>query len=97
MKNIIHDWDNERAITILKNCHRAMPENGELLLVETVISSGNEPHPGKFLDLEMLLMTSGGRERTETEFRELFALAGFNLINIVSTQSPLNVIEGVKI
>lgn len=96
MKYIIHDWDDERAITILKNCHRVMPEDGKLLVVENVIPLGNEPSVGKFSDLEMLLMTSGGRERTETEFRDSFASAGFKLINITPTQCPLSVVEGVK-
>ena len=97
LKNIIHDWNDESAIAILKNCHRAMPDNGKLLLVETVIPSGNEPSVGKFVDIEMLLMTSGGRERTEAEFQNLFRAAGFKLTSITPTQSPLSVIEGVRV
>ncbi len=96
MKYIIHDWDDERAITILKNCHCAMPETGKLLVVERLISPGNEPSPANFGDIAMLLMTNGGRERTEAEFRELFASAGFKLTHITPTQCPLYVIEGVK-
>ena len=96
MKYIIHDWDDERAIAILKNCHRAMPETGKLLVVERLISPGNEPSPVNFGDIAMLLMMNGGRERTEAEFRELFARAGFKLTNITPTQCPLYVIEGVK-
>lgn len=96
MKHIIHDWDDEKAIAILQNCHRAMPDNGKLLVVEHVIPPGNEPSVGKFLDLEMLVMTSGGRERTAAEFDQLFTCAGFKLTNIVSTQSNLSIIEGVK-
>src|SRR5262249_41122245 len=55
MKHIIHDWEDERALTILKNCHQAMTENGRVLVVEMVIPEGNTPSLGKFLDLEMLL------------------------------------------
>jgi hypothetical protein len=95
MKHIIHDWDDERALTILKNCHRAMPETGKLLLVEMVIPVGNEPHFGKIQDLEMLL-SPGGRERTAAEYRQLFAEANFELTRIVPTESPMSVIEGVK-
>jgi hypothetical protein len=95
MKHIIHDWDDARALAILKNCHRAMPETGKLLLVEMVIPPGNEPHFGKIQDLEMLL-SPGGLERTEAEFRELFAAAGFELTRIIPTASPMSVIEGVK-
>jgi hypothetical protein len=96
MKHIIHDWDDERALSILRNCHRAMPENGKLLLVEMVIPAGNEPHFGKIQDLEMLL-SPGGLERTEGEYRALFAAAGFELTRIIPTASPMSVIEGVKV
>jgi hypothetical protein len=96
LKSVIHDWDDEHAIAILKNCHPAMTENGRLLLIENVLPSGNAPSFGKFLDLEMLLITPGGRERTEAEFRNLFEAAGFNLTKITPTQSQLSVIEGVK-
>jgi hypothetical protein len=96
MKHIIHDWDDERALAILRNCHRAMPETGKLLLVEMVVPPGNEPHFAKIQDLEMLL-SPGGLERTEEEFRSLFADAGFELARIIPTASPMSVIEGVKI
>ncbi|HEY9402563.1 MAG TPA: methyltransferase [Pyrinomonadaceae bacterium] len=95
MKHIIHDWDDERALSILRNCHRAMPEDGKLLLVEMVVPEGNEPHFAKIQDLEMML-SPGGLERTEHEFRELFAAAGFELTRIIPTASPMSVIEGVK-
>jgi ubiquinone/menaquinone biosynthesis C-methylase UbiE len=96
MKHIIHDWDDARALAILKNCHRVMPETGRLLLVEMVVPPGNEPHFGKIQDLEMML-SPGGLERTEAEFRRLFAAAGFRLTRIIPTASPMSVIEGVKI
>ena len=97
LKNIIHDWDDERALKILQNCHRAMAKNGKLLLVEGVIPPGNEPSFGKLLDLNMLVM-AGGCERTEAEYRALFAAAGFTLTNVVPLQSLLgfSVIEGVR-
>jgi hypothetical protein len=96
MKHIIHDWDDARALAILKNCHRAMPENGRLLLAEMVVPQGNEPHFSKIQDLEMLL-SPGGLERTGEEYRQLFAEAGFELTRIIPTESPISVIEGVKI
>ncbi|WP_414552053.1 methyltransferase [Anabaena sp. CCY 0017] len=97
MKHIIHDWDDESAIKILQNCHHVMPDNGKVLVVENVIPNPNEPSLSKFLDLEMLIMTSGGRERTATEFEELFAAAGFKLTKIIPTPSSISIIEGVKI
>jgi hypothetical protein len=95
LKWIIHDWDDEKSTAILKNCHRALPENGKLILVEAVIPAGIEPHFSKFIDLNMLVMT-GGRERTETEFRDLYTRSGFNLTRIIPTESPFSVIEGVR-
>ncbi len=96
MKHIIHDWDDERSLVILRNCHRAMAENGKLLLVEVVIPPGNEPSFGKIMDIEMMLLP-GGKERTEAEYRELFAGAGFRLTRIVPTASPASIIEGVRV
>ncbi len=95
MKYIIHDWDDERALTILRNVRRAMPGHARLLLVETVISDGNAPHFGKLIDLEMLLFT-GGRERTKSEYRSLLERAGFRMTRVVSTRSPLSIVEAVK-
>ena len=96
MKHIIHDWDDARSNTILKNCHRAMAGKGKLLLAETVMVSGNDPEFGKWLDLAMLVFT-GGCERTEGEYRDLLAAGGFRLTRIVPTQSPLSVIEAVPV
>jgi hypothetical protein len=95
MKHIIHDWDDERSLTILKNIHRAMPAHGKLLLVEMVITNGNEPHFGKVQDMEMLV-SPGGIERTESEYRELLRQAGFELTRIIPTASPLSIVEAVK-
>jgi hypothetical protein len=96
MKHIIHDWEDERALTILRNCHRAMTEHGRLLVVEMVIPEGNAPSPGKLLDLEMLLFLHSF-ERTAEEYRSLFERAGFKLTRIVPTQSPYSIIEGVRV
>ena len=92
MKHIIHDWDDDRAATILANIHKELPKNGRVILIETVIQPGNDPGMGKILDLEMLVMP-GGKERTEQEFRALFDRAGFKLTRIVPTKSPLSVVE----
>jgi hypothetical protein len=96
MKHIIHDWEDERALIILKNCHRAMTEDGKLLVVEMVIPEGNAPSLGKFLDLEMLLFLHS-YERTEAEYRALFERAGFRLTRIVPTGMPHSVIEAVRV
>ena len=93
LKWIIHDWDEERATTILRNCRRAITNDGRLMVIEAVIPPGIEPHFAKFIDLNMLVMT-GGRERTEEEFRRLFGASGFRLTRTVATESPFSVIEG---
>jgi ubiquinone/menaquinone biosynthesis C-methylase UbiE len=94
LRHIIHDWDDERAIRILKNVRRAMEPGGRLLIVETVIPPGNEPCFAKLLDLTMLV-APGGQERTEDEYRTLLGRAGFGLARIVPTATHDSVIEGV--
>jgi hypothetical protein len=93
MKGIIHDWGDDQCTVILKNCRKAMAENGKLLLVEHVIQPGNAPYFGKLLDIEMLVMVTG-HERTEREFEELYQAAGFKLSRIIATQATEYVIEG---
>ena len=92
MKHIIHDWDDARAVTILRNIKNAMAPEGRVVLLESVLLPRNQPDFGKLIDIEMLLMP-GGRERTEEEFRALFDRAGFTPTRIVPTESPLSVIE----
>ncbi|MCA9016798.1 MAG: methyltransferase [Planctomycetaceae bacterium] len=92
MRHIIHDWDDEKSLTILRNCHAAMAEQSKLLVVESVIPAGNDPFAGKFLDLVMLLIP-GGKERTAEEYRALFKEAGFELTRIIPTKSELSILE----
>jgi hypothetical protein len=94
LKWIIHDWDQERALLILKNCRQAMKPTARLLLLETVIPAGDTLHPGKFEDFVMLTGL-GGQERTEEEYAHLLVEAGFRLNRIVPTDSPMNVIEAI--
>ena len=95
MKNIIHDWDDARALAILKNCAGALRGKGKVILIENVISPGNEPHFGKWLDIDMLTL-AGGRERTQAEFAALFSQARLRLSRVVPTKSPVCVVEAVK-
>lgn len=95
LKHIIHDWDERRALQILRNVHRAMKTDGVLLLVEHVIPEGDEPSFSRWMDVHMMVMT-GGRERTEAEYAELYDRAGFRLTRVVETESAVSIIEGVK-
>lgn len=89
---VIHDWDDEHAGLILDNVVKAMPTDGCLLIVENVIPEGNTAHPGKLIDLEMLLMT-GGRERTQLEFAVLLASAGLRIERVIPTAVSVSIIE----
>jgi len=94
LKWIIHDWDRDRAVAILRKCHGAMNQTGRILLIETVIPGPDEPHPGKIMDFVMLLGL-GGQERTEEQYADLLQEAGFALSRVVPTASPMSIIEGV--
>src|SRR5205085_9304026 len=96
MKFIIHDWDDEKSVAIMKNIHRAMADGGKLLVIEQIVPEDSSPSFAKFIDINMLVMT-GGRERTKKEFAELLAAAGFRLTRVVPTESPFCVIEAVRI
>jgi hypothetical protein len=93
LKWIIHDWDDERATTILKNIRSGIASDGRVLIADVVLPETSEPHFGKFFDLNMLVMT-GGKERTATEFERLLQHSGFQLTNIVHTDSPFSIVEG---
>ncbi len=93
LSHIVHDWDDERAIKLLRRCREAMSPEARLAVCEMVVPAGPEPHFGKLLDLEMLVNT-GGRERTLEEYERLYAAAGFELTRVVPTPTPVSVIEG---
>ncbi len=94
MKHIIHDWPDDPCMKILRACRNGVKAGGKLLVVDSVIQPGNEFAPGKFLDLQMLIFP-GGRERTEKEFRELFAASGWRLTRVIPTGVPVSIVEGV--
>ncbi len=97
MKHILHDWNDDDSIRILRNCHRVLPKGGRVLVVEAVVSPPGQQGWAKLLDLEMLVLTPRGRERTESEFADLFRRGGFRLTRIVPTPAPVSVVEGEKI
>lgn len=95
LSNILHDWPDDKCQQILASCHKAMRINSKLLAMEMIIPSGNEPSVAKLLDLEMLVIT-GGRERTEAEYKEIFESSGFKLTRIIPTKENVCIIEGIK-
>lgn len=92
MKWIIHDWEDEKAIAILKNCRSQMQPDGRLIVVDCVVPENDEPDFSKTFDLNMMVMT-GGKERTAAEFEQLFAAAGFKLLRVISTDMPTSIVE----
>lgn len=92
MKTIVHDWNDEDALKILRNCRRAIQPNGRLLLIEWVLKGSNEPDEGRKLDLQMLVQFRG-RERTKADFEALLRGAGFSLMRIIPTSTPVSIVE----
>jgi len=92
LKKVVHDWDDARAVTILRNCRAAMTPRSRLLLLEPVIRQPNVPDFAKLLDL-LMLVVSGGRERSEAEHARLLARAGLRPTRLIPTASTISIIE----
>ena len=92
LSSVLHDWNDDQATAILRNIGAAMMPNARLLIVEHVVPDGNESHPGKFIDLEMMLIT-GGKERTAREYQSLLTKAGFDIQQLIPTAVSATVIE----
>jgi len=95
-KYILHDWDDERCVAILRACRRAVPKDGRLLVIELMIPPGEAPSYAKSQDVNMLVGLTG-RERTEAEYRALFEAAGFTLTRTIPAHGELHVIEGLPV
>ena len=97
LANVLHDWDDTRSIDILRNCRQAMPGAGRVLIVERLIpEDGQDPLPTLLSDINMLVLT-GGRERTNTEYAGLIQAAGLRLAQVVPVAFPYGIIEAVAV
>ena len=94
LSHIIHDWGEERCLTILGHVRKAMDPASRLLIVEMVLPPGDIAHPGKMLDMVMLVQL-GGQERTESEYASLLSKAGFRLTQVVPTDWAVSIVEAV--
>jgi hypothetical protein len=92
LAHVLHDWTDDDAVAILRKCREAMPAEGRLLIVEAVLPDGNAPHHGKLMDLLMLTVT-GGVERSQDEFAQILAQAGFRLGCVHPTTTHQSIIE----
>jgi hypothetical protein len=95
LKQVLHDWDDEQAVGILRNCAAAMTPNGRVLVIEMVIPDDGRPTPAQLIDLNMLVMLPG-RERTAREYGDLLVKAGLRLRRFVETESPFQIIEATS-
>ena len=93
MTAILHDWDDDGCVTILRNCRRAMKPGGRVLIGDFVLKPVNEPDYGKLIDLEMLVVTRGGRERSEEDFRRVLGRADLELNQILPLPTGTSLIE----
>lgn len=94
LSQVIHNWDDEQCVVILNNSHRAMVEGGIVMLLEMVVSGGKDRAFINLFDLNMMVMT-GGRERTEEEFRVLLERSGFALRRIIPAGPLMSIVEAV--
>ena len=95
LSHILHDWSEDQCLAILGHCKRAMKPGGRILIVEMVLPPGNAPHPGKMLDI-MMLVGPGGQERTAPEYEALLRKAGLRMSRVVPTSSAVSVVEAVQ-
>jgi hypothetical protein len=96
LKNVLHDWSDDRALQILKNCRRAMRAQAKLLVIEVVLPLVDDPAFGSLLDLNMLVM-SGGQERTKDEYCRLLEASGFRLARVIPTLAPVSILEAIPV
>jgi hypothetical protein len=92
LSHIVHDWKQDECLAILGNCRNAMKPGAKLLIVESVLPGGDEPHFGKLLDMVMLAIP-GGEERTAAEYASLLAQAGLRMTRVVQTSSDVSIVE----
>ena len=92
LKQVLHDWNDDQCVALLRNCARAMRPGGKVVVVEMVVPEDDTPSLAQIMDLNMLVMLPG-RERTETEFSALFGAAGLSAANVTQTHSPFSLVE----
>jgi SAM-dependent methyltransferase len=92
LSHVLHDWDDEECVSILRNFRRAIAPGGRLLIVEAVLPEGDAPHHGKMMDLLMLTVT-GGKERTAAEFVDVLGAANFALARVIPTSTHQSIVE----
>jgi hypothetical protein len=93
LKRVLHDWDDQDSVRILKRVRAAMHKDSRLVIMEHVLPSDSSPSHGKLLDLQMLVLTSGGRERSEAEYATLLSRANLSLTSVIPTSAGICLVE----
>jgi hypothetical protein len=94
LKRILHDWNDADCVRILRSCRKAMAEGGRVVVIDTVVPPGNDPHPAKLSDLAMMIVFDG-KERSEAELESLFAEADLKLARVIPTNGSVSVVEAI--
>lgn len=94
LKRILHDWNDADSVRLLKACRAAMSDRGRVLVIDTVVPPGNDPHPSKLSDMAMMIVFDG-KERTEDELASLFTQAGLKLSRVIPTPGTLSIVEAI--
>jgi hypothetical protein len=92
LSHILHDWDDAAAVRLLQSVAKAGGPDARVLIFETVMPDGDEPHMAKAIDLTMLAMGTG-KERTQAEYEALLNAAGISIDRVVPTSTPYSIIE----
>ena len=99
LSRVIHNWNNERSVELLRSCYNAMRPNAKILLIERYLTEHADQSTASrtavLSDMGMLVMT-GGCERTESEYRTLLACAGLSFTKVIVADSGLRVIEAMR-
>jgi len=95
LKDILHNWDDRRALLILGSCRRAMKAGQTLLVVEALVEPTTLVAPGPLMDIHMMTVCCGGRQRSELEIRDLLATGGFRVERVIRLPSPTCIVEAV--
>jgi len=96
LKHILHDWDDARAVRILRSVAQAMAPGGRVLVIEQGITPPGVPGPGKIADIVMMVLTEGGRERSVEELRALFERAGLRFEREITTPGAITLFEALR-
>jgi hypothetical protein len=95
LKSVLHDWNDADALRILEKCRESMPDSSKLLIIEPILTAANQKDPAKMMDVYMMVIT-GGKERTEQDFRRLLSTAGFSVESVTPTETEFYIIQASK-